>query len=55
MYVKLMIETLERSWQISCKKKAAIKIKLKNDLRSNEKIKSLSFGKYIWLSYFLTS
>ena len=36
-------------------KKTAIKIKLKNDGRSNEKIKSLSFGKYIRLSYFLTS
>ena len=37
------------------KKKPAIKIKLKKDRRSNEKIKSLSFGKCIWLSYFLTS
>ena len=37
-------------------KQTAIKIKLKNDRRSNEKIKkSLSFAKYIRLSYFLTS
>ena len=35
-------------------KKTPIKIKLKNDRRSNEKIESLSFGKYIRLSYFLT-
>ena len=40
---------LERSWQISYKKKTAIKIKLKNDRKSNEKIKNLSFGKYLQL------
>ena len=36
---------LERSWQINCKK-TAIKIKLKNDRRSNEKLKS-----FLWQIY----
>ena len=41
---------LERNWQMKCKKKPAIKIKLKNDHHaSNEKKKCLSSRKYIWL------
>ena len=46
---------LERNWQMKCKKKPAIKIKLKNDHHaSNEK--KMSFLTQIYMaSYFLTS